>query len=99
MAEKNGNLNYESILVQSKFPVILTHRRRRCEKNCIVGTFCTVIPLQVSFPGLKTDRLEIIALVSIELKGNTTSASVLEEQRVTLVYDFRENETVYNMPC
>lgn len=89
MAEKSGNINYESIFVQSIFLVTLTHKRR-CEKNSIVGTFCAEIPLQVSFPCVKTDRrYEIIALVSIELKGNFTSASVLEEQRVTLVYDLR----------
>jgi hypothetical protein len=98
VTEENGKLNYASILVQSKFSVILTNKRRRYEKNCIVGIFCTEIPLQVSFSGLKTDRcLVVIALVSVELKGNATSASVPEEQRVTVVYDVRENVIFYNM--
>ena len=30
---KNGNLSHESVLVQSKFPVTLTYKRRRCEKK------------------------------------------------------------------
>jgi len=30
---KNGNLSHESVLVQRKFPVTLTYKRRRCEKK------------------------------------------------------------------
>lgn len=90
MWQRKLETNCERIFVQRIFLATLTHKRRRCEKNSIVGTFCAEIPLQVSFPCLKTDRhYEIIALVSIELKGNFTSASVLEEQRVSLVYYLR----------
>jgi hypothetical protein len=69
-------------------------------KNYFFGIFCTEIPLQVLFPDLKTDRHhKVIAMISVELKEKIISASVPEEQRLTLGYDLRENEIFYNMSC
>jgi hypothetical protein len=79
----NEYLEYESIPARSKFPLTLTQKRRCEKKNSICGTFCFEIPLQISFPGLQTDRRqEDIAVVRVDRKANT-SASVPEEESYT----------------
>ena len=71
------------------------------KKNCVFGTICTETPFQASFPGLQKDRShKVIVLVRVEMKVNTNPASVLEEDKVNIIYDLRENKIFNNiLPC
>jgi hypothetical protein len=62
MAEKNGNLNYESILVQRKFPVTLTHKRRLCEKK-ITSLAHSLLKSHFGFHFLSWKRADVMRLL------------------------------------
>jgi len=70
VAEENGNLNCESILVQSKFPETLTHKSRSYEQ--ISSLAYSVVKSHFRFHFLVWKRTNVMRLLPwsvLNLKG------------------------------